>query len=448
MAATPEALALSTAQPAAPYGKLRPGPGRSESDVAAHQCARIHSAMVELVAKQGYDGVTLRELVRRAKVSTRAFYKHFKDKKDCFLRAYELVVQRTARRIVASQAGERDWQERLHLAFDAFARELEREPQAARLALVEAYAAGPQALERIRRAECSFEALVGESFASAPGEIEMPPLVVEGIVTGVARVSRAQLVADREAELSGLGDSLLAWALSYRCGAVDDLAELDRRALAANFMIEPLPPTWPESGDAKVPMDDRTLILAAVAKLAMSDGYESLTVPRIHTAAGVGRRSFKSHFSDVEACFLAALELRAGEAIAQAAKAQVTGRSWEGGVYQVIASLCAQIAQDPLLARLCFFDILAPGAGGMHCRERLVAEIVALLRDTAPPSQRLDDFTIEASIGAVWGIIHHHVVSGRAQHLPGIVATLSFLALAPATDGPAATQAIREEQVA
>jgi AcrR family transcriptional regulator len=447
MAATSEAARAQHAADQlaeALYTKLSPGPGRPATEVAAHQCARIHSAMVALAAERGYAAVTVRELARLAGVSTRTFYQHFSGKEDCFLRTYELIVRRAIKRIVASQAGERDWQERLRLAFGAFARELE--PQAACLALVEAYAAGPAALEQIRCAERTFEAMVAESLARARDGIVVPTLVVKGIVAGVTRIARARLATGRGGELPELSDALLEWALCYRGEAVADLTELDRRAALEHSAVETMVPAWPQEGGAQAPTDDRTLILSAVAKLVVADGYGRLTVPCILAAAGVPRRRFNAHFSGVEDCFRAALELRAGEAFTKATRAGATGGSWEGGIYQAIVTLCTQVAQDPLLARLCFVDVFASGAGGMHCRERLMTNVIDYICDSAPPSRRPNEFTTEAFVGAIWGVIHHHVASGQARQLPRIAATLSFLALAPAVGGPSAIDAIRREQ--
>lgn len=85
------------------FGKLSPGPGMSPQQVASHQRARIHSAMIVLVAERGYSAATVRDLAQLAGVSTRAFYEHFSGKEECFLRTYELAVRRTAKRIVVSR---------------------------------------------------------------------------------------------------------------------------------------------------------------------------------------------------------------------------------------------------------------------------------------------------------------------------------------------------------
>lgn len=443
MAAAGEALASAAPAartPEALYRKLSPGPGMSAHEVASHQRARIHGAMIEIAGERGYNAVTVRELAQLAGVSTRAFYENFDGKEECFLATYDLISRRIAAGVVASQSGERDWLERMRLAFAAFAREIEAKPRAARLALVETFAAGPAALERMRRAEGIFEAMLSESFSHSPDGIELPPLLVTGLVSGVARVARGRVLAARESELPDLAEDLLEWALCLHCSA-KELEELNRRSTLLLAIAGASAAT-----DEREPDDDRTRILNAAAKLASNGGYAELTVPRIRVAAGVSRRSFDSLFEGTEDCFIAALEQRISSALEQSTEARAAGSSWAGGVYRAIATLCVKVARDPLLAKLGFSEVFAPGLNGMHCRERLVQATATLLRDESTPAQRPSQLAAEASVGAIWGVMHHHVVSGRAKQLPWIAATLSYLALAPAVGPAAATNAIRAEQ--
>lgn len=92
--------------------RLHPGSGMPASDVAAHQSARIHRAMIEIVAEHGYEAVKVRELVHLAGVSSRAFYEHFGSNENCFLRTYEVVARPAMRQLIAAQAGEPDWRAR------------------------------------------------------------------------------------------------------------------------------------------------------------------------------------------------------------------------------------------------------------------------------------------------------------------------------------------------
>jgi AcrR family transcriptional regulator len=446
MAAAPEAAApaAAVAEPSeALYRKLSPGPGRPAREVALHQRARIHGAMVEIVGERGYRAVTVRELARLAGVSTRAFYEHFDGKEDCFLRTYELVVQRAAGRIVAAQRGECDWEGRLQCAFSAFAEEIEGRPHAGRLALVETLAVGPSALEQMRRAEGMFEAMLGESFSKAPDEVETPALIVKGIVAGLGGVARTRLLEDGERELPDIAEELMEWALSYRCPAA---AEIE------GFDSGPMPASAGESeafaGAESDGMlgDERALILSAVAKLAAADGYWQLTVPRIRSAAGVSRRSFDAQFESVEECFLAALELRVERALTQAKRAYVEAPSWPLGIHRALGALCDRIARDPVLGRLGFAEAFAPGLDSMRRRESIMASISALFRESAPAELRPSELTAEASVAAIWGILHYYVGSGQAQRLGQVVPVLSYLALAPALGAPVAADALLRER--
>lgn len=420
--------------------KLRPGPGMAAREVAAHQLARIYDAMIEIAAEQGYRSLKVRDVVARAEVSTRAFYEHFSGKEDCFLQTYQLIVRRAARRIIAAQKGEPNWRRRPRLVFKEFVSELESEPAGARLALIEAYTAGEAALARARQAERTFEGVLAEAFARTPAGIVVPPLIVQGMVAGVAGVSRNRLLSGKVADLANNGGELVDWAMRYPDKAAAKLADLDGRSVWRDTTLEPFGKTTGK--DDESPGGDRSLILAAAAELAAVHGYAGLTAPRIRSAAAVSRRKFEAYFDDVEDCYLAALEQRASEATAQAARAQAAAASRAGGIYRAIAALCEYVAGDSFLARVCLADDFPPSPGGIRSRRRLIDAAVELLTGDSPRPTLL---YAEASTGAVWSLFHHYIVRDRALRRQ-ISATLAYLTLAP-TIGPAATvRALEREQ--
>jgi AcrR family transcriptional regulator len=257
-------------------------------------------------------------------------------------------------------------------------------------------------------------------------------------------VVRDRLLSDREEELPGLTGALMEWAITYRWEPIGILGRLDSRPAAQRIAAEYV--TTAEQESWAGPMDDRALILSAISKLTVADGYETLTVPRIRTAAGVSRRAFDALYDDVDDCLLAALELRTGEALSRLVSAHGAGRTWSGGVYRAVAALCAHIAQDAAFARLAFIDAFAPGPAAIQRRTQLVSTAAELLCESAPPGQRPDPLMAEASVGAVWGVLHHQVIHGQARRLPTIAASLAFLATAPAVGAPVAAQDIRREQ--
>jgi AcrR family transcriptional regulator len=390
--------------------------------------------MVELVAEHGYNGVAVAALSNRAGVSKRDFYKHFAGKEACFLSTYDVIVSHSVRGILAATEGEEEWCERIRLGFLAFSGQIASSPETARLALVEVFAAGAPAVERMEHTNRLFEALVAKNIALADGSPWLPRLVVKGIVAGCGRVVRARLLSGHPRRLTLDGGELMEWAL---CFCDDDVGRLHGLAAAE----APLPAIA-----AELPLgDERALILAATARLASKEGYATLTVPRVRAAAGVSRGSFDTHFDGVADCFLATLETLSGRTLAAAEPFFLTADDWAGGVHRMIARLCRLLAGDPTFAGLAFLEVFSPGPEAIRWRSEMIAKLAAMLRRGAPPARRPTVFAAEASIGAMWGVIHHFVATGRGVQLPIAAPVLSYLALAPAVGGAAAIDAIAAE---
>lgn len=421
------------------YKKLSPGPGRSASEVGANQRARIQSAMIEIVGEEGYDAVTVRRLAKLAGVSTRTFYEHFEGKEECFLRTYELVVQRTAARVVSSQRGETDWRKRLALAFEALTEEIVSKPRAARLALHEVFAAGPAAFDALERAEDLFEGVLVECFAGSPSAVEVPKPLARALVAGMSFVARERMtVVDRNEALE-LAQELLEWVLAFDVECADEFGHPDWHAASSSFGVKA------SNGDAYGPagtagQEDRSMIMAAAVKLAAVDGYCQLTVPRILSAAGLRRRSFTRHFNGVEDCFLTALEQWTSCAFEQAISSARSSSSSTIGIQHAIQNLCTRVAADPKVAKLIIVEPRAVGPNGIRRQGEVLSRLALELfhGDSAFTSRT----RAEASIGAIWSFLFRCVASDRAQQLPALAPTLSFLALAPVIGGNAAAESI------
>lgn len=414
------------------YPTLKPGPGRSAEDVAAHQRCRLQKAMVELVAEHGYNAVTVTTLSSHAGVSKRDFYKHFDSKEECFLATYDFIVSQSVRGILAATEGEEVWCERLRLGFLAFAGQIVSHPDPARLALVEVFAAGAVAVERMVQTNRLFEALVAKNLALVDGTPRLPQLVVKGIVAGGGRVARARLLSGDPRQLTLDGGELLEWALSF-CD--DEVVRLRRPEATAAL---PQPATAVDVP----PGDERGMILAATARLASKEGYATLTVPRVRAVAGVSRRSFDANFEGVADCFLTTLGMLSGRTLAAAAPFYFTADDWASGVHHMIASLCQHLACDPTFADLAFLEVFSPGPEAIQWRSGMIAKLATRLRQEAPPAQQPSQFAAEASVGAMWGVIHHFVATGRGAQLPTAAPVLSYIALAPALGAAAAIDVI------
>jgi AcrR family transcriptional regulator len=426
------------------YPKLKPRRNHDAQEVGASQRARLSAAIIELVDEGGYRALTVRGLTRRAGVSTRAFYEHFTSLEGCFISVYELLIGRAVRKILGDIEDAGDQREHLGSTLRALAREIAAEPSAARFVLIAAPAAGPEIFERTRRSWQELGAVVARCLRLSPGQVAISPLLLQGILAGVARVPRRRLLDGREEELPELAEQTAEWV---RCFPSKLAVGLEGIAGLSTPMRKGMAPSGAEDREHRLLVDERAMILAAAAKLGARDGYDELSVPRIRTAAGVSRKSFDAQFADLKDCFLAALELRAEQAFTGAVRQSAAGGNWPAAVHSTLAALCARIAADPARAKVVFVEVLAAGEAGVRCRARLIGDICEYVRERAPAEQRPGALAAEASAAAVWSILHDHVATGKTQRLPMAAPTLSYLVLAPAIGPSAAVAAIGAEYV-
>jgi AcrR family transcriptional regulator len=428
------------------YEKLSPGPGKLPREVSSHQLTRLRGALIEIAGEDGYGAVTVRRLTQRAGVSTRSFYEHFDDKDGCFLNTYEWLVRNAARGMMGSQKAGRDWRQRLRLGLWRFTRDLAAEPKAAHLLLLDAFAVGPPALEPISHAEAIFDAVVNSSLARAPKEEMSPPFAARAIVSGVTRVARVRLLAGRIKELPAVADELMEWACSFACGAAEVADPFTGPLESELETVSELGPT----GGRKDPTREqsrrgpRALVLAAVAKLAASEGYEALSPPRIRAAAGVSRKAFEAHFVGVHDCYLTAVEVLSTEAISVAEQEGARAKTWPTAFHRAVAVLCERIAQDRTFARLTFVGGVPPGPTGIRLRERLIAIAVEWLRRSIPSACRPSELAAEASVAAAYDAIKRQVAAGHISRPARQAEQLTFLLLAPSIGGPAAIAAVQD----
>lgn len=404
--------------------KLRPGPGLPRGDVVAHQRARIHRAVVEIVARRGYESLRIVEILRLAGVSSHTFYELFDDKDECFLDAYESVIRRVID--AGERAGERDHRAGLELALGALGRAIADDPDTAYFALVEVFAGGPAALVRMREASDAFEAALINSFNSSHEKKLVPPLVAKGIVFGLARVARARLLVGQPEALPGIAGQLAAWAECLTCPEAAALERIEPARMP--LLPSALPPS--EIGSTSRG-DNRARMLASVLSIVGQLGYDQVTTPRLRAAVRVSRRGFAAHFQDADECFAAALVEMTERALERCTRAAATTGDWPLGIYRALIELCNMISGDPIFARLAFVEVLAPGADGIRLCEEILTGVTNQFHASAPAELRFDSLLAEASTGAVWGIVYGHVATGRAELLPQCAPTLAFLALAP-----------------
>ena len=408
------------------YERLKPGPGKSASAVAEHQCARLRAAMLALVADRGYRAVTVRELAQTAGVSSRAFYEHYSSKEECFLAVHESIARRIDRAIAAAREGEDDWKACLQLTVAAYLRELQSDLPAARLLLVDSYAAGEPALGHVRRAERTLELRLGECFKLAGASVALPSVVTRGMSGGMTCVVRSRLIGEGVCDLADLSKGLTAWAGSVLDATSNfSLPNHIRADSDPNYRSTRLDrrSSWPVT-------DERGLIVAALAKLAVVEKYHEMTTRKVRISAGASSRKFTSYFKGVDDCFKEAAELYIGTVAAELASHGETAdnKARDNDPVDSVGSLCRRATCDPAFATLCFADVFGPGLSGAQSLDRVIEELGVVLLG-GPTDANINPLALEASTAAIWAALREEILCGRSARSARTVADLQIFVL-------------------
>jgi AcrR family transcriptional regulator len=398
------------------FNKLKPGPGHDAAEVANHQRARIDRAMIALSAERGYRAVTVRELSRLAGVSSRAFYEQYDGKEACMLHCHLVLVRRLLRELATVDAAV-DHPGNPGKLVRVSMRALGRDPQVARLLLIGPQCEGEAALEQERCANQLIAAQLGDSFQRCTGVAELPRPSVDGIVAGLIGVAIRRALAGRTDELLSveLGDRLSEWVRSVASGQ--------------SFLSQGSSSKAEGEMEERAPSGDLALLLSATAKLAVKHGYSGLSVRRILSAAGLPRRRFSAHFTDVDDCFATAVEGRMKEALERSRRLGETASSPRWGVRRFVAALSLEIHRDPVLTGFCSDGMGAPRAVALRVAKRLTDRMGDLLRDLS--SIQVDprnEVAIEAAAWGTWDALGRELRGTQPTDLAPLVSCQLLLA--------------------
>jgi AcrR family transcriptional regulator len=408
------------------YKRLPKGPhGIAPEDVVHHQRIRMHGAMIEAVALHGYERTSVKHVIGLAGVSRRAFYEQFANKEDCFMETFDLIVNRTVRRISgACRSGEGTLEKRTRAALRALVEELETNPKALHLVLIDALTAGPEGQLRLRRAMGASEQLLAANFKTPPGERQLPGPLVRAVVGGTRRVIFCRLRDGRLEGRSALSGELLRWTMLFASPAVDTL-ELRPSSKP------PLPRIVQMRLGASADQSDYTRLLESIVNLALREPYEELSAPHVAEEAGLSIDTFLELFESPRDCFIDALDMLGGDLLeVVAADPDLVSPRWPTAVCNAIERLTDHLVEHP--ASTVTLAAKTFGAG-MKVIERMVSltdEVTTLLTEGAPrrAGSRLAP---ELIAGAIGHTMHTEVFSGRAHLLGNLNEYLSYAVLAP-----------------
>jgi len=239
----------STSRARPKTSRLRPGPnGIPRGQVTEIQRGRMLAAAVDAVDEVGYAGMTVAQVIGRARVSRKTFYDVFSDREDCFLAAFEQTLAQAGDLVREAYESTDDWREGLRAGLARLLALMDDEPALTKLCVVEALAAGDRVLER-RAGVMDRLAKTVDAGRKASGALDPPAVTAEGVVGAVFQVIHTRVLdGSKEPLFELLGPLMSMIVLPYlgtrvagrEVGRTSPRPERHRPRRARNTPADPL----------------------------------------------------------------------------------------------------------------------------------------------------------------------------------------------------------------
>ena len=178
--------------------------GLSREQVALNQRERLIGGLAEAVAEHGYNAVTITHITQVAQVSRRAFYENFENKEECFLAAFEVVVVHLRELVAEAVAPVDDWAHEVIAAFRAILGFLAKEPDLARLCVVESLSAGPVVAERFQQTIHAFVPILERGRKERQSDRPLPESTEGSLIGALALLAGRSILAGEAERLDRL----------------------------------------------------------------------------------------------------------------------------------------------------------------------------------------------------------------------------------------------------
>jgi AcrR family transcriptional regulator len=398
--------------------KLRPGRGTPREEAEKNQRERLFAAMVATVAEKGYEATTVADLVELSGVSRSAFYRHFEDKQACFLAAVKAMVEPTLQKLGGDESTAPGI-DRARAAFASLIETIVKQPAAAKMCIVEVYAAGPEGAALVDRMIESSTDLAAALLEQVPERKGMPRELVRSIVGGIQKVIHKRLYRGQEEELLELVPQLWDWTFNYPAPPGPLRARRRRTVKALPFEERQKVANPPER------------LLRALAAVVAEKGYPDTTVAEVVERASTSQRTFYEHFKNKEDAIVAALDSGSAHMLAAALPAFRRAPDWQHAVHDTIEAMFCWGAEEPEYARMGGKEMYAAGKRALDQREIVTEGMEGLLAPGYELKPDTPPIAAEAVGGALYELLYDHVNKKGPETLPDLVPTLVYVTLAP-----------------
>lgn len=165
-----------------------------------------------------------------------------------------------------------------------------------------------------------------------------------------------------------------------------------------------------------------------MARAVAGKGYAETTIADIVREAGVSRRTFYEHFSTKADCLIALYEVASANALDVLRTSIDPARDWRDQVEQAMRAYFECLAQNPVLMRTLFIEILGLGTPGLQARRRANLEIATFILNVinAPripvAGKKLSSDMAMAIVGGINELVLQSIEQDRVNRLQELVA--------------------------
>jgi AcrR family transcriptional regulator len=405
---------------------------------------RLLEALVDQVARHGYQATTVAQITATARVSRTTFYEHFSDKQDCFLVAYRELAEHLLASIdgALQQAPDTDGTSAVLGVLVDLAK---NDPDTAAVLTHGAMAAGLLALSERNRLLASIEQATERARRTGSTGAPTPDLPARALVGAAVRELAVRL--HRRKRPGDLKSELLAWAELYtHASAARPESDGEPVAPAATSKCRERSPG--KRSRRTSPRNPRERIVRAAAELVRRNGYPQVTVAHIAAAANVNRETFYQHFADKESAYLASLQMAFEHTMAATAAAFFGQPDWAERVWNGAHGLVAFLAEESAIAHVAIVEPYAVGGAAVDLTIELQFAFTMFLEEGyryRPGAEHTPRVTSCLIVAAALELLDRHLREQPEDTLYALVPDIAYLALAPFMGAEEASEFVRRK---
>ena len=165
-------------------------------------------------------------------------------------------------------------------------------------------------------------------------------------------------------------------------------------------------------------------------------GYAGTSIADLIARAGVSRKTFYEQFDGKDECFAVAYGNEMDRLVELTLSAfEAEGPPWARRLRAGLTALCAALAGNPPLARLCFVEGLDAGPITATRRREALRGLLPLFEaapaDAVPAEAAFGESLRMGRIGDLAEMLHQEIAAGAGSTLPRLVPELTYLMALP-----------------